>query len=202
MTRVKICGITTVEDALLAAEAGAAAVGLVFSDSPRRVPLATAEQIAAALPPLVSVVGVFADADSAEVVELAERVPLTAIQLNGQEPPEYCELLSWPVIKRFDIHENDTPETLAQRLGRYRVAGHLVAWGGLAGQALDRVVERGLARRLIVSGELEPGDAREAIRRLRPFALDVVAAAPGHAERIDPGRLNALLAAVREADAD
>lgn len=202
MTRVKTCGITSVEDALLAVEAGVHAIGLVFADSPRRVSLATAEQIAAVLPPFVSTVGVFSDANSVEVVELAERVPLTALQLHGNESPEYCELFPWQVIKRFDIRENDTPETLRQRIQRYRVAAHLLDPGAGGDRVFDWEVARGLPSPLIVSGGLNPDNVGDAIRLLRPFAVDVCSAVESEPGRKDAERLGAFVRAVREADAD
>ena len=104
MTRVKICGITRVEDALAAANSGADAIGLVFYErSPRHVNIAQAAQLAAALPPFVTAVGLFVDADAAFVREVLENVPLDVLQFHGDETPEYCAQFGKPYLKAIRV---------------------------------------------------------------------------------------------------
>ena len=201
MTRVKICGVTNVEDALLAVEAGADALGLVFAESPRKVSLAMAEQIVAGLPPLVSVVGVFLNNAIAEVAELAERVPLDVVQLHGEESPEDCGRLPCKVIKRFNILENDSGVALRARLERYRVAAYLLDPGAGGGQTFNWQVAQGLSGPLIVSGGLNPDNVAAAIQALRPFAVDVSSGVEREPGRKDPQKVRAFVEAVREADA-
>ena len=104
MTRVKICGITRVEDALAAAMSGADAIGLVFyKQSLRHVSIAQAAQLAAALPPFVSVVGLFVDAEAAFVREALANVPLDLLQFHGDESPEFCAQFTRPYIKAIRV---------------------------------------------------------------------------------------------------
>src|SRR4030042_157233 len=104
MVRIKICGITNLEDALLAADLGADALGFIFyPPSPRSVALDAARAIIAQLPPFVSTVGVFVDEEAATVKELAAQVGLDWLQLHGKETPEYCRRLGRRAIKAFRI---------------------------------------------------------------------------------------------------
>ena len=118
MVRIKICGITNLEDALLAAELGADALGFIFyAKSPRHVAPETAREIIAQLPPFVAAVGVFVDEAAAVVQELAARVGLDWVQLHGQESPEYCRNLGRKVIKGFRIQDEDSLRRLADYQG-------------------------------------------------------------------------------------
>ena len=201
MTRIKICGITTPEDALAAAEAGAHAIGLVFAESPRRVDSLQARHIIDALPPFVSTVGVFMNAPLEEVQQTAAALDLDTIQLHGQEPPAYCsELAPRRIIKRFNVHENDTPRALAQRMEPYRVAAYLLDPGAGSGRTFDWSLTGELPQPLIVSGGLNPDNVGEAVRLTRPFAVDVasgVETAPG---RKSPLLMRAFVQVVKEAD--
>lgn len=201
MTRVKVCGLTNLDDALAVAEAGADAIGLVFADSPRRVLLSTAERIVAELPPMVSTVGVFMDAGIKEIATIAERVQLDAVQLHGEEPPNACDCLPCQVIKRFNILENDTPETLRRRMRRYRVAAYLLDPGAGSGRTFDWQIAGNLPGPLIVSGGLTPDNVGEAIRLVRPFAVDVSSGVESEPGRKDFMIVKAFVQAVRNADA-
>ncbi len=109
MVRIKICGITNLEDALLAAELGADALGFIFyPKSPRKVAPETAREIIAQLPPFVASVGVFVDEEAAVVQDLAARVGLDWVQLHGQESPDYCRSLGRRVIKGFRIQDENS----------------------------------------------------------------------------------------------
>jgi phosphoribosylanthranilate isomerase len=201
MTRVKICGLTNSDDALLAVAAGADVLGLVFADSPRQVSLAAAERIVAGLPPLVSTVGVFVNSEPEEVATIAARLRLDAVQLHGDESPEDCRRLPCRVIKRFNILETDTPEHLRLRMQRYRVAAYLLDPGTGSGQTFNWQIARGLPGPLIVSGGLNPENVGEAIRVLRPFAVDVSSGVELEPGRKDPEKVRAFVQAVRDADA-
>ena len=118
MVKIKICGITNLEDALLAAELGADALGFIFyAKSPRQVAPETARAIIAQLPPFVASVGVFVDEAAAVVQELAAKVGLDWVQLHGQESPEYCRNLGRKVIKGFRIQDEDSLRRLADYQG-------------------------------------------------------------------------------------
>lgn len=213
MTRVKICGITSLEDAQVAVDAGAHALGFVLADSPRRVTPDLAGRIVRALPPMVTTVGVFVDAPIEWVEETLEATGLHTVQLHGREEPQYCASVSRPVIKRIRMDDQSTPETLQAQFDRYDVAGILLDpgagegwsfdWRRFAGIGLAGPSARGSsARRLMVAGGLDSDNVGEAIKLLRPYAVDVctgVESAPG---RKDALKILAFLRAVEQADAD
>jgi phosphoribosylanthranilate isomerase len=186
-TRVKICGITRVEDALAAARAGADAIGLVFyAPSPRAVTAAQAREIVRALPPFVTPVGLFVDAAIEDVRAVLEAVPLSLLQFHGNETPEDCRACGKPYIKAIRLREGDD---LAARARSYDDAAAILADAylegvpGGTGRTLDwsRLPSR-LARPLILAGGLAPDNVAAAVARVWPFAVDVsggVEAAPG-----------------------
>lgn len=185
MARVKICGVTTVADARLAAEAGAAAVGLNFYErSPRCVSPETAAEIAAALPAGVWRVGVFVDAPRKTVESLAARVGLDTLQFHGEESAEYCRGWAPRVIKAVRVRDRACVERALLLPVDFILADAYVE--GLVGGTGQRVplewlegIERG---RLILAGGLTPENVAEAVRRVRPAFVDVasgVEQAPG-----------------------
>ena len=212
MTRVKICGITTLEDAMVAVNAGAHALGFVFADSPRRVTPHRVRQIVRALPPLVTTVGVFVDAPPERIETTLNETGLHLVQLHGQEPPQYCTSITRRVIKRIHIDERGSAETLQAELNRYDVAGYLLDprsgsgrtfdWSRFAGLGVTTPLPCGSAGpHLIVAGGLDPENVRDAITLFRPYAVDVcsgVEAAPG---RKDARKVRAFVRAVEQADA-
>jgi phosphoribosylanthranilate isomerase len=184
--RVKICGITNLEDALAAVEAGADALGFVFAESPRRVLLTAARGIVVELPPYVTPVGVFVDASIDELRRVVAEVGLGAVQLHGAESPEVVAALApTPCIKAFRVRSRED----LRALGRYRVQGYLVdafvpGRSGGTGVRLDWGLLEGFEAPgpLILSGGLTPENVAEAVRRVRPYAVDVssgVEAEPG-----------------------
>jgi len=203
VTRVKICGITTLEDALLCAEAGADALGFIFVEgTPRHVTPTAVARIVRALPPFVTPVGVFWDHAPGHVKAVAETCGLRTLQLHGDEPPEVVAQLGLPVIKTIKVRG---PEDLA-RVAPYRglVAAVLLdsaaRWSDGAPRApiaweLARV--EGLP--VVLAAGLTPDNVGRAIEIGRPYAVDVnsgVEASPG---RKDPDRVRRFVAAVREA---
>ncbi len=205
---VKVCGITTEDDAIAAADAGASAIGLVFwPGSPRRVTLEQAQRIARAAPPFVTRVGVFVDASRAELVSTADAVGLDVLQLHGSESPESLAGLPRRVIKAVRVGPGFEP----QDAWRYADATAAVlldtkrddAPGG-TGVAFDWTLAgdvRRHARYVILAGGLTPENVGAAIATMRPDAVDVssgVEASPG---RKDPERLRAFMEAVRSARA-
>lgn len=175
--RVKICGITRVEDGLAAAAAGADAIGLVFADSPRRVSPAQARVIAAVLPPFIKVVGLFVNTPAAQVREVLSQVPLDLLQFHGAEPPEDCRLYGRSYIKAIRMAPG---VDVVSEAGRYSDAGGFLldaydpqAAGG-TGTTFDWTrVPRDLGRPVILAGGLTPGNVAEAVRVARPYAVDV-----------------------------
>lgn len=203
MTWVKICGITRVEDARAAAEAGADAIGFVFyPPSPRAVSPARAAAIAAALPRGVAIVGVFVNETVARMAEVRARVGLDCIQLHGDEAPEVALALPCPTIRAFRAAPRDLEE--AARIARYPAAAVLVDgaragfYGGTGVPAAQGAVAAARrARRWILSGGLAPENVAAKIAAFAPWGVDVstgVEAAPGIK---DSNRIAAFMAAVR-----
>ena len=182
-TRVKICGITRVEDGVAAAHAGADAIGLVFwSGTPRCVNFEQARAIVAALPAFVSVVGLFVDPQPEAVHAALAAVPLDLLQFHGDERPELCRSFARPYIKAVPVR----PEIdLLQYAARFNTAHGLLfdafEPGGLPGGTgttfdwarLPPQLTDPTTRRLILSGGLTPQNVAAAVRQLRPWAVDV-----------------------------
>jgi phosphoribosylanthranilate isomerase len=187
MTKVKICGITTVEDALMAVHAGADALGFVFFEkSPRHVTPDRAVGIIAAIPPFVQVVGLFVNAPLDLVNATADRCGLDIIQLHGEESPSYCESVNRRVMKAFRVRGMESLAAMAD----YRVAGYLLdaysphSYGG-TGERFDwdcAVAAKGRGP-IILAGGLDADNVAAAVSRVKPFAVDVssgVESSPGH----------------------
>lgn len=176
--RVKICGITRVEDALAAAAAGADAIGLVFyAKSPRAVDIEQARAIIAALPPFVTTVGLFVDMARDELGQLLARVPLDLLQFHGDESAAQCEGFNRPYIKALRVRAGDD---VAARVGEYPGASGILldtyveGIPGGTGAAFDwSLVPEDLAKPVILAGGLHPGNVAEAVERVRPYAVDV-----------------------------
>jgi phosphoribosylanthranilate isomerase len=204
-TRVKICGLTSAEDAAAAVRAGADAVGVVLAESRRRVTLEQAAAVLAAVPPLVARVGVFVDASTEEVREAAERLRLDFVQFSGGEPPEACAAAPRPVFKV--MHVGTTFDSSV--VGPYRglVAAILLdtlakdARGG-TGKAFNwqSVHEFPAWVPLFVAGGLTSDTVGTAIHALHPFAVDVSSGVESSPGVKDHAKVRSFVAAVRAAD--
>ena len=204
MIRVKICGITRPEDARLAAELGASAIGIVlWPDSPRYVERAKAKEIVAALPPFISAVGVFVNQQD-EAEEIARDLGLTAVQFHGDEPPGSYRAFPIRVIKAVTVRDVSAREEAAAVPAGATVlldAHDRVKRGG-TGRVVDWEIAAMIARDrpVILSGGLTAENVADAIATVQPYAIDVssgVESAPG---RKDPAKLRALFAALHAAE--
>jgi len=186
-TRVKICGITRPEHARAAAQAGADAIGLMFyAPSPRYVTPDRAREICAALPPLVAVVGVFVNPEPHHVETVVEGLPVDLLQFHGEESPELCAGAGKPYVKAVRVR---TGGDIAQAAARYPGARallldahHDALWGGTGTRFDWDVVPHDVGCPVVLAGGLTPENVAGAIRRVRPFAVDVsggVESAPG-----------------------
>jgi len=219
-TRVKVCGITEAGHGLAAARAGADAIGLVFWDgTPRRVAPERAAAIAAALPPFVSIVGLFVDPSPDHVRAMQAAVPLDLLQFHGREPPEFCRAFGRPYLKAVAVGNERDEAGLLEYAARYGDAAGLLfdapAAGGMPGGTgrsfdwgrLTLQLRERLSRPLVLSGGLHPGNVAAAIRAVRPWAVDVSSGveATGPDGRVlkgikDPSRIAAFIEEVRNAD--
>jgi len=178
MTRIKICGITRMEDVLAAANSGADAIGLVFYErSPRHVGIAQAAQLAAALPPFVSVVGLFVDADEAFVREVLSNVSLDMLQFHGDETPEYCAQFGKPYLKAIRVKAGvDLLQCAAHFCSAKGLLldAHVEGIPGGTGAVFDwTLIPKQLPLPVILSGGLDAGNVAAAIKQVRPYAVDV-----------------------------
>jgi phosphoribosylanthranilate isomerase len=207
---VKICGITSAADAAVAIDAGADALGFVFwAMSPRRTSVEKAAEIVRSLPTTVRRVGIFVDAPRDEVARIADLVGLDLLQLHGEEPPEALAGLPRPALKAVRVGKGFAEEealrfasVAAGILVDTRLPGETQLPGG-TGVPFDWSLVKGLAARvsfLMLAGGLGPANVGEAVRAVRPHAVDVssgVEALPG---RKDPEKVRAFVRAAREAE--
>ncbi len=205
--RVKICGIRSVDDARVAASAGADAIGLILTPARRQITMDAASAVTAMLPPFVVPVGVFVDAGVDDVEAAARRLGLGAVQLHGEESPEACETLAargLRVIKAFRVSDYVDRAALA----RYRTASAILldtrvdgVMGG-TGRTFPWRIAEGLseAYRLVAAGGLDPDNVTAALAALRPYAVDVTSGVET-GDRKDPAKVAAFVRAVRAWDA-
>ena len=202
VTRIKCCGMTRVEDALLAARLGADAIGLVFTArSQRRVELSQATEIRRALPPFVTTVALFMDDDAALVHEVMRVVQPDLLQFHGQEDDAWCAQFGQRYLKAIAMGEG---EPALSRLHDYpRAAGLLLDGHGLgeaggSGRVFDwSRMPSGLLQPLILAGGLNPHNVAEAIRIARPWAVDVASGVEASPGIKDAAKMAAFIAAVR-----
>ena len=197
---VKICGITRLEDAQAAVDAGANAVGFVFwPKSPRRVDVERAREIASARPEDVTTVGVFVDQPLHEVNDVARRVGLHAVQLHGSEDSEYVRAMTRPVIKAVAVVGSQTPDVNAWPSNvTVLLDVHDPVKKGGTGQTIDWTVAASVAsrRNVLLAGGLTPQNVGDAIARVRPYGIDVSSGVEVEPGIKDHGRIKALFEAV------
>ena len=214
-TRIKICGLTRAEDVAAAVAAGADAVGLVFyAPSPRYVTAQHAAGLIAHLPPFVSAVGLFVNASMEEVKAVLAQAPLALLQFHGDETPEQCAAIAAavkrPFIRAARIASTMRPADLLEYELAYRSASPffsgllldtLVDSYGGSGKVFDwSLIPEELAPRVVLSGGLTVANATDAVRRVRPHAVDVSSGVESAKGIKDSSRICAFIDAVRDAD--
>ncbi|MBE0613712.1 MAG: phosphoribosylanthranilate isomerase [Burkholderiales bacterium] len=201
-TRIKICGITRVEDARAAAELGADAVGMVFyAPSPRNVGLDQAREIVASIPPFVSVVGLFVNPTPEWVESVQQACALELLQFHGDEAPDFCGRFGLPYIKAARVRAG---ADLVQCLSPYQAArGWLLdayddqRYGGTGATFDWKLIPRELARPLILSGGLTPENVGAAVRQVSPWAVDVSSGVEAAKGIKDAAKIAAFIAGVK-----
>jgi phosphoribosylanthranilate isomerase len=199
--KVKICGITNMEDALLSAELGADALGFIFvKTSPRHIRPSTARKIIQELPPFVIPVGVVADAEHDEILELIDETGICCVQLHGNESPKQLAKFPVPAYKSFCVDKEFNLETLQRYKGSaYLLDTHVEGMLGGTGKTFDWdiAVKAKAYGRIILAGGLTPENIVEAIQKVQPYAVDVnsgVESAPG---KKDKNKLEQLFKTIR-----
>jgi len=203
-TRVKICGITRSEDAQAAARAGADAIGLVFyPPSPRFLQLEQALNLRNAVPPFVSAVALFVNPSAEQVGAVLERVRPSVLQFHGEESVEFCAQFGLPYVKACRVRPGiDLLEYLRPFSGAagWLLDSHVEEYGGV-GESFDwSLVPAERMRPLILSGGLTRENVRDAVRRVRPWAVDVSSGVESAKGIKDAARIAAFIAEVRNAD--
>jgi len=201
VVRIKICGVTRLEDALLAARLGADALGFNFwPGSKRHVAPAAAQAIISRLPPFVTPVGVFVNQPEGELRAIAAETGIQVFQLHGDEPPDLCSRLPLPVVKAVPV---DQVATLSKLLS-YEVQAFLLdtpsrGFGG-TGRPFDWSLAEGVseAAPVILAGGLTPENVADAIRAVRPWAVDVASGVESSPGVKDADRMSRFVTAVRE----
>jgi phosphoribosylanthranilate isomerase len=205
-TRIKICGITRAQDACAAAQLGADAIGLVFyPPSPRNVSLLQARAIVAELPPFVTVVGLFVDPARDQVEAVLRACSISLLQFHGDEAPDFCGDFGLPYIKAARVRAD---ADLVQYLSPYSAAQgwlldayHDRLYGGTGASFDWNLIPQGLARPVILSGGLTPESVGAAVRRVKPWAVDVSSGVEATKGIKDAARIAAFIAGVKNESA-
>ncbi len=200
--KVKICGITNVEDAIISADYGADAIGFIFyPKSSRYISPDEAARISALLPPFISVVGVFVDASSEFIKEVINKVKIDIVQLHGNESPDFCKMFDCKVIKAFRVQNAQTLELCKNYLN---ISWLLDAFNpdliGGTGKVFDWKIAlkaRLLNQRIILSGGLTPENVADAIQKVRPMAVDVSSGIEISPSKKDHQKIKAFIKAVK-----
>jgi phosphoribosylanthranilate isomerase len=201
-TRVKICGITSVADALITAEAGADMVGLMFYDqSPRHIMLASAAEISRALPPFVLRVGVFVNPDEALVIRAIAECGLSLLQFHGDEPSDFCTQFGLMSMKAVRVRDAESLNQLANfQTDAFLLDAHSPnGLGGTGGQFNWElaVAAKKFGKPIFLAGGLTPENVATAVKKVQPFAVDVssgVESAPG---KKDSAKVRAFITAAK-----
>lgn len=208
LTKIKICGITNVADAHAAVDLGADALGFIFvPDTPRYIESQDAAQVISKLPPFITKVGVFADESPGTVSQTIQTCGLNVIQLHGSETPEYCDNIRSRgrsiIIKSFRVKDRHSLSPIPKyKVSAYLLDTYVKGKKGGTGETFnwDLAIEAKKYGRIIIAGGLTPENVAEAIRHVRPYAVDVgsgVEASPG---KKDHAKIRAFIESVRTAD--
>jgi phosphoribosylanthranilate isomerase len=214
-TRIKICGITRLEDLRVAVNAGADALGFVFyPPSPRFVTVAQAAALALATPPFVSNVALFVNPSLEDVRDVVEAMPIALLQFHGDETVEECAAIAAnvqrPFARAYRVRPDTQPADLLECEQRYRAASpwfssllldtYVDAYGG-AGKVFDwSLIPKELAPRVVLSGGLSVQNATDAVVRVRPWAVDISSGVEAARGIKDASKIAAFIAAVASAD--
>lgn len=202
MTRIKICGITNVQDALHAVSCGADALGFVFTPASKRLlTVEQAREITRHLPPFVCKVGVFVDQDVEEVEQIMSACSLDIAQLHGSESPEYCHRLFPGVVKAFRVKDQESLDELPRyKVSAYLLDSYVEGRHGGTGTSFNWDLARDAARYgpVIISGGLHAGNVWLAITMAQPYGVDVSSGVEISPGKKDPNKVRDFIQVVRQ----
>lgn len=196
-TKIKICGMTSLEDALIAADYGADALGFVFASSQRRILPQRAKEIIENLPPFVLTVGVFMNQSLDEVEEIRKFVCLDIVQLHGEEVSEYCNQISGRVVKCMRVSGDDTGETLLLRMRNYNVSAFILDPGAGSGKSFNWKIIKEIDAPLIIAGGLTPENVGFLIKEYDPYGVDVSSGVEFFCGKKDRGKIKKFIEEIR-----
>jgi phosphoribosylanthranilate isomerase len=196
-TKLKICGITNEKDAIMVSSLGADAIGFVFAESKRKISPSKAKEIIRILPPFITAVGVFMNAELDEVNKIAEYVALDAVQLHGNESPEYCNKMNRKVVKGIEITQNDSKDSILKKMQYYSVAAYILDPGTGSGETFDWDIACGIEKPIIIAGGLSPENVKYVIKKLHPYGVDVSSGVEKSYGKKDMEKLKKFIAEVR-----
>lgn len=177
MTKVKVCGVTNLEDALSIAEAGADAIGFIFANSPRQIMPRTAKEISQKLPPFIVRIGVFVNSDVKSINDISDFCKLDMVQLHGAEAPEYCLKLKKRIIKAFRVKDEQTLSAIPNYLSdAYLLDSYSKDAPGGTGKTFDwnlAIKAKEFLKPIILAGGLNPENIEEAIQTVKPYGVDL-----------------------------
>jgi len=201
--KIKICGLTRTEDVEAAVEAGADAVGFVFTASPRRISIDTAKRLSSYVPRGVLSVGLFLDQGRSEIEQVIAAVPLDILQFHGSETEQECSVFNMPWLKAVAM-ENAESLMMAERdfpgAAGLLLDSHSKGKRGGSGKLFDWSLSRPVDKPVWLAGGLNPDNVGEAIRAVRPFAVDVSSGVETQPGIKAATRINAFVQAVRVAE--
>lgn len=201
MVRVKVCGITNLDDAIMAVEYGADALGFVFyKGSKRYISPKEAQRIISKLPPFVITVGVFVNQELGEIRSTREQAEFDIVQLHGDEPPAFCKNFGGRAIKAIRVKDNEAPREVES----YSAEAILFdkhsneSYGG-TGVSFNWEILRNFhtSKKVILSGGLSPENVAQAISIVNPYAVDVSSGVEGRPGKKSPEKLKRFIEAVR-----
>jgi phosphoribosylanthranilate isomerase len=203
MIKIKICGITNLDDALYATECGTDSLGFNFyKKSPRYIEPQKAAEIIAQLPPFVMPVGVFVNEHEDKIREIQQMTCIQAVQLHGDESPEFCQRFGGRVIKAFQVKDRESLKTMAHyRVGAFLLDSYRDGMRGGTGVSFDwhlAVVAKTFGK-IILAGGLTPENVAEAVKLVQPYAVDVAGGVEKEKGTKDHAKVKKFIAEVRRA---
>ena len=202
MVRIKICGITNLDDAMAAAELGTDALGFNFyPESPRYITPEKAAEIIYQLPPLIMTVGIFVNESEERVRDIESQTGIQVLQFHGDESPEYCERFERRVIKAFRVKDRESLHSILHyKVSAILLDSHTDGLRGGTGVPFDwgLAKDAALSRRVVLAGGLTADNVGEAIKRVRPYGVDVASGVEKEKGIKDFGTMKKFIAEVRK----